>query len=108
MRALDKHKVQGAKSNVEVAEIDRNVYSIQLPGGVLLLDFTAGLTNEALIAVLFDRLGLQIDEVFDGRSGGARYHLHHAVEQLKRRTQDRIASGVEGSKLPTPGPTGLR
>lgn len=108
MRSLDKHKVPGAKSNIDVAQVEPNIYRITLPAGELVLDFTAGLTNEALAAVLFDRLGLQVDQVFDGRSAGARYHLHHAIEQLKRRTEDRINGGVEGTKEPTPGPTGQK
>jgi hypothetical protein len=70
-----------------------------------------GITNEALLAILIDRMrgfqhGRKLDGSFDFASRGryackenacALTHLEEALMWLQKRTRDRMARGVEGT-----------
>jgi hypothetical protein len=57
-----------------------------------------GLTHEALIAVLIDRLeGFQNGKYANAFNQGALDHLRGAQASLKARTAERTARGVEGT-----------
>lgn len=56
-----------------------------------------GITNEALIAIVIDRLkGAQEGPFASADNADAIMHLEAASEALARRTRDRMARGVEG------------
>lgn len=94
------HFVDGASTNIAVQELEANVYQVTLPAPAapLVLDFRAGLTNEALIAIVRHRLVGQNRALPDPNTGGALYELFRGLGLLQRRTRDRIAKGVEGNK----------
>lgn len=57
-----------------------------------------GITHEALLAVLVDRLeGFQSGEYANADNDIALYHLRSALVHLQLRTRARIARGVEGT-----------
>lgn len=57
-----------------------------------------GLTNEALLAIVADRLGeFQKGEFACHENGVAEYHVRTALDWLKKRTYARVSQGVEGS-----------
>lgn len=57
-----------------------------------------GITHEALLAVLVDRLeGFQAGPYASGYNASALVHLKIAQEALNRRTRDRMAQGIEGT-----------
>lgn len=59
-----------------------------------------GVTNEALIAIVMDRLcGFQGGPFNSPDNGEALVHLERAMECLHRRTKARIARGVEGTNV---------
>ncbi len=143
MRTITDHKLNGLNESIEISALDtpgpggaNHCYGIELIGGVkntghhkLQLDFqngpikevgSNGFTNEALIAVVIDRLrGFQHKRIvqagsdtptvklgFDFNSRGqyacrenavALTHLEDALMWLQKRTRDRLARGVEGT-----------
>lgn len=57
-----------------------------------------GITNEALLAVLIDRMrGFQSGPFRSDDNAMALSHLESALEKLQKRTRDRLARGVEGT-----------
>jgi len=59
---------------------------------------TNGVTNEALLAIVADRLhGFQRGAYACGENGDALAHIRLALDCLKRRTRDRMQRGVEGT-----------
>jgi hypothetical protein len=57
-----------------------------------------GLTNEALLAVLIDRMrGFQAGPFKSRENACALTHMEEALMWLQKRTRDRIARGVEGT-----------
>jgi hypothetical protein len=64
------------------------------------LDFN-GITNEALLTVLIDRMeGFQCGPYHCDENGSALQHLKSAMYWLQVRTKDRMKRGVEGSNAP--------
>jgi hypothetical protein len=60
-----------------------------------------GITHEALLAILIDRLeGFQNGPFSHYDNEMALNHLKDATAALARRTRDRIARGVEGTRTP--------
>lgn len=60
-----------------------------------------GITNEALLAVLIDRMrGFQSGDFKCRENAIALTHLEEALMWLQKRTRDRMARGVEGSMKP--------
>lgn len=59
-----------------------------------------GLTNEALLAIIRDRLiSFQSSEFASVENQQALVHVDEALESLKRRTRDRITRKVEGTHI---------
>lgn len=114
MPRINTHEVPGAKSNGEINQTGRDRYTISTGASNVEIKFHSGaisgglngVTLEQLLQVVYQRLTEQQEELFDGESGGARLHVFRALAQLRARTEKRIAGGVEGTKQPTPGPTG--
>lgn len=64
-----------------------------------------GLTNEVLLAILEDRLlGFQQGKFNCRENSLALTKVQEAQAWLQRRTNERIAAGVEGTQTPTPPP----
>ncbi len=57
-----------------------------------------GITNEALLAVLIDRMrGFQSSQFACRENACALTHMEEALMWLQKRTRDRMARGVEGT-----------
>lgn len=66
-----------------------------------------GVTNEALLAILADRLiGFQTGPFKCDENGEALHHIHKAMELLKSRTRRRMALGIEGKPVEKQDPEG--
>jgi hypothetical protein len=140
MRTLTDHKVNGLNEAITIAVIDdpgpggaNHRYTLSVPrtypGGSPTFDDTSlefqngpiatpsdfnGITNEALLAVLIDRMrGFQYKTTesgsFDFKSHGkfscrenalVLTHLEEALMWLQKRTRDRMARAVEGTMAP--------
>ncbi len=117
MREIKTHIVEGdsVNSQLQITDIGRDVahhyYRIydaswSWDDGVL-LDFQNGpieevgingITNEALLAIILDRLeGFQKGPFACDENQIAVIHIQSALEALKERTADRIKRGVEGT-----------
>jgi hypothetical protein len=60
-----------------------------------------GITNEALLAVVIDRMrGFQSGQFKCRENAIALTHLEEALMWLQKRTRDRMARGVEGTLTP--------
>jgi len=60
-----------------------------------------GVSNEALLAVLIDRLeGFQAGAYSCRENAIALMHLQDAMHWLQHRTRERLARGVEGKSIP--------
>ena len=58
-----------------------------------------GLSNEALLAILIDRMHGFCEGPFPCRENSiARTHLEEAMMWLQKRTRDRVQRGVEGQQ----------
>lgn len=115
MRLLTGHKVNPANDLVSVEVLDEpgqgnacHQYAITLPSGASTrIDFqngpiaevgVNGLTHEALIAILIDRLeGFQSGPYASSDNAQALHHLMEAQRWLHNRTLARMARGVEGT-----------
>lgn len=140
MRTLTDHKVNGLNDAISITVLDEpgaggacHKYELDLVGGApesggqkLLIQFQDGpisdekdfngFTNEALIAVVIDRMrgfqgmapvhnppnsGPGTPAPFAGRDNAiALTHLEDALMRLQKRTRDRMARGVEGTHTP--------
>lgn len=134
-RLITDHQVNGLNEKIQVAAVDdpgaggaNHRYALTLnttpeapSNRLLIIEFQNGpiaspadmngFTNEALLAVLIDRMrGFQhirhLDGTFDFASSGkfacrenatALLHLEESLMWLKRRTEGRMQRGVEGS-----------
>jgi hypothetical protein len=73
-------------------------YLIRFQNGPIKEVGTNGITHEALLAILIDRLeGFQSGPYACPENGMALSCLHSAQRELKSRTEARIARGVEGT-----------
>lgn len=128
MRILTDHRVNGLNEALEIKVIDdpgsggaNHAYTIWLNGHTLLTTLVFqngpvaeagfnGISNEALLAVLIDRMrGFQFSRDPDGNfskapgtyacreNAIALTHLEEALMWLQKRTRDRMARGVEGT-----------
>lgn len=125
MRELTSHKVNGCNDQITVSVLDdpghggashqyavvwRFKQSAEDPGGGVLIGFqngpikevgTNGITHEALLAILEDRLtSFQNGPYACEENGAALYHVQEAQRILKARTLARLARGVEGTHKP--------
>ena len=118
MRELTSHKVNGCNDKLKVEVLDEpgsgnacHAYSITPTVGNALgvrLDFQNGpisgdtppngITHEALLAILIDRLeGFQDGPFACRENDAALTFLESAMMWLKKRTEARVARGVEGT-----------
>jgi hypothetical protein len=136
MHTITDHKVNGLNEAINIVAVDEpgpgganHRYDLRLIGpspvggidtGSVFIDFQNGpikeagyngLSNEALLAVLIDRMrgfqyGRTPDGAFNTRCPGtyackenacALTHMEEALMWLQKRTRDRMARGVEGT-----------
>lgn len=124
MRKLDGHKVNGCNEALEIKVLDEpghggacHNYVIYVPhdefneelnasvvcnigfqNGPIAEVGTNGITHEALLAVLIDRLeGFQSGKYAHAYNATALDALRTAQAWLQQRTKDRVARGVEGT-----------
>ena len=121
MRNITDHKVNGLNEALEVTATDsigsggaNHVYEINLPphedipGCRYILHFQNGpvqhrsdmngITNEALLAVVIDRMrGFQSGKFACRDNAVALTKMEEAMMWLQKRTRDRMARGVEGT-----------
>lgn len=116
MREITTHKVNGLNEVLKIEAEDEpgagganHRYSITPTVGNargVLIEFQKGpiqsypngLSNEALLAVVLDRLeGFQTGPFACEENGVALAHVRDAMQVLHKRTQERTARGVEGT-----------
>lgn len=109
VRELDSHKTNECNRTIEILAdaLDpisgaSHVYEVAVPGGQRLdLEFSrvgqVGVTHEALLAILIDRLEcFQAGKFANDYNATALDHLRAARAALLARTAEREARGVEG------------
>ena len=120
MRDLTSHKVNGLNEALRIEVLDEpgqgnacHVYRISVPNGTevarpVCVDIEYqngpikefginGISNEALLAIVEDRLlGFQSGEFACRENALALTKLQEAMMWLQKRTRDRMARGVEG------------
>lgn len=115
MRTIDVHKVPGASSELSVATLDEpgnggahHRYEIADGPVVMARIFfqdgpigeagVNGITHEALLAIIIDRLEcFESGPYASAQNAEALSGLRYALDQLQHRTRMRIARGVEGT-----------
>lgn len=118
MRTLTQHIVDGDSTNhqLEILVLDEpgsgganHSYTITADDTNLWVDVTFqngpirevginGITHEALLAILIDRLeGFQSGPYANSSNEDALIHMRQALHHLQTRTRERIARGVEGT-----------
>lgn len=120
LRFLTGHKVNGLNDNLNIAVLDEpgsgganHLYEIALVGaplgalplaiirfqnGPILEAGFNGLSNEALLEIVIDRMrGFQSGQFKSRDNACALTHLEEAMMWLQKRTRDRMARGVEGT-----------
>lgn len=116
-RQLTSHKVNGCNEAINVSVLDEPgcggacheyqiaaegtpgfCFEIRFQNGPIREVGVNGLTHEALLAVLEDRLvGFQNGPYATADNAEALEHIRGAMECLHRRTKERLARGVEGT-----------
>ncbi len=121
MRELHDHKVDGdlPQNQLRIRVLDdrgpggaHHRYMVDCPGGEAPLGEVHfqkgaiaesginGVTHEALLAILIDRLGcFQAGPFPSAHNGEALHHLRVALMHLQNRTRERIDRGVEGKTV---------
>lgn len=117
MRELTQHKINGVNEDLTVRVVDGpghggacheyEIISATDPDLFCIVFFQKGpvkeagvngVTHEALLAILIDRLvGFQSGQYACADNSEALYHLHCALSALQRRTRARVERGVEGT-----------
>lgn len=121
MREITSHKVNDCNSQLEIHAVDEpgpgganHLYHIKVPphAGLTLPTWYAiafqngaikeagvnGLTHEALLAIVIDRLeAFQRGPYAHPANAKALEHLNEAVAALASRTKERVERGVEGT-----------
>lgn len=124
MRKLTDHKVGGLNEDLQIYVCDEpgqgnanHVYQvaynnnpgtdegganamcrIEFQNGPIKEAGVNGITNEALVAIVIDRLrGFQSGQYKCRENACALTHLEEAMMWLQKRTRDRLARGVEGT-----------
>lgn len=115
MRELSRHKQNPVNNEIKITVLDEpgiggacHDYRFDIPDGdSWILCFqngpvaeagVNGITHEALLAVLIDRLeGFQSGPYHNEHNAVALQHLECALLELNKRTQERIERGVEGT-----------
>lgn len=99
---LDEPGVGGANHHYQIVNTDvkdhETLLDVEFQNGPISEVGTNGVTHEALIAILIDRLeGFQSGPFACAENHGALSHLRIAQKQLHERTKKRLARGVEGT-----------
>lgn len=77
---------------------DNQVTKIRFQNGPILETGFNGITNEALVAIVIDRMrGFQLGPYKSKENACALTHFEEGLMWLQKRTRDRIARGVEGT-----------
>jgi len=118
LRALTDHKVNGLNEALNIAVLDApgaggacheyaigwaaghttEIQTIKFQNGPIKEAGVNGISQEALLAILIDRLkSFQAGEFSTKENSVALTHLETALLWLHKRTRDRIARGVEGT-----------
>lgn len=107
IRVLDERGPGGANHEYE---IDHTGGAPESGGAKTLIKFQKGpiaeagvngVSNEALIAIVIDRLrGFQSGQFACEDNAQAQEYLEQALNRLNARTKDRVARGVEGQSKP--------
>ena len=120
MREITDHKVNDANDLLKITAIDEpgvgganHVYHIEPPpnpqnevltttllfqNGAIADSGVNGITQEALLAIVADRLrSFQAGPFANPFNAGALSHVEAALTELKNRTKERMARGVEGT-----------
>lgn len=118
MRELTSHKVNGLNEAIRIEVLDEpgqgnacHVYRMTLDGKDTVIDQQIhfqngpileagfnGVSNEALLAIVEDRLlGFQSGQFACRENAVALTKLQEAMMWLQKRTRDRMARGVEGT-----------
>ena len=114
MRKVTDHKLNGLNDALEINVLDEpgqggacHVYEIKLPEKAYLIDFqngpiqeagVNGISGEALLAVVIDRLrSFQAGQYSCRENALALTALEESLMWLQKRTRDRLARGVEGT-----------
>lgn len=116
MRHLTQHKVNGLNQQLGIVVVDapsyeasaNHEYEVHFPDGKKVnIDFQKGpikihgvngVTNEALLAILIDRMrGFQASILACEENSKALHAMEEALMWLNKRTRDRIERGVEGT-----------
>jgi len=125
MRELTSHKVNGLNEVLQIAVLDEpgqggachhyrisqvpntqresdhlawNPHEICFQDGPILENGVNGISNEALLAIVEDRLlGFQSSQYACRENAVALTKLQEAMMWLQKRTRDRMARGVEGT-----------
>lgn len=116
MRILSDHKVDPSVDTLEIAVVDEpghgganhhyvveagefpNMLHVKFQNGPIKVSGVNGVTHEALLAILCDRLrGFQSGQYACSDNAVALSHLELAQEALQKRTRERLARGVEGT-----------
>ena len=116
MRTIESHKVNPANDVLTIEVIDvpghgganheyrisgfdaQTAVHLSFQNGPIAEAGVNGLTHEALLAILIDRLvGFQSGPFANGYNDAALAHLQAAQRSLHSRTQERMARSVEGT-----------
>lgn len=98
VRVMDEPGQGNACHEYEIVLPNQLVYSIDFQDGPIAENGVNGLTHEALLAILIDRL-----EAFQGGPYASEFneralgYLQAAQQSLQARTKERTARGVEGT-----------
>jgi hypothetical protein len=118
MRELTSHKINGLNEALKIQVLDKSgegnicyVYRIAIPrktnqeqaihiefqNGTIEEFGVNGISNEALLAIVEDRLiGFQSGNFGSPENSLALSNIQQALHWLKQRTSDRVARGVDG------------
>lgn len=95
LHALGHPTIAGAEQDYELIYHDEGMPDTIVPINFVSLE-SAGITNEALLAIVKDRLeGFQAGKFPCQENEDALAGVNHALKYLHKRTLDRIARGVE-------------
>ena len=82
-------------------ELYTSSFKIFFQNGPIRENGVNGVTNEALLAIVIDRLrSFQLGPFPSPSNAAALLNCEHALSQLQQRTKDRIKRGVEGESKP--------
>jgi hypothetical protein len=115
MRTLTDHQVNGLNEAIVIEVLDepgegnacheydliiadQPTQSIRFQKGPIKQKGVNGITNEALLAIVIDRLrGFQNGQFACEANANALHHIESALLALRSRTKERLARGVEGT-----------